>query len=720
MSEQNSIDEQSKNHSLDDYRKGAGAEMTTNDGQKINSTDDSLKAGGRGPTLLEDFHFQEKLSTFDRERIPERVVHARGTGAHGYFQPYASMAKFTKAKFLADPAVKTPVFVRFSTVAGSRGSADSVRDVRGFSVKFYTEDGNYDIVGNNIPVFFIQDAIKFPDLIHAVKPEPDNEMPQASTAHPSFWDFISLIPESMHMIMWILSDRTVPRNFRTMQGFGIHTFRWVNAEGKSRFIKYHWKPLAGVHSNVFDEAQKIAGKDPDFHRRDLAESIDQGDYPEYELGVQIIEEEDELKFDFDILDSTKLIPEELVPVQPIGKMVLNRNPDNFFAETEQVAFRPSNIVSGIDFSDDPLLQGRLMSYHDTQLHRLGSPNLVQLPINRPVCPFSNNNQDGRMQMEIKTSRVNYSPNSLGGNLPAPVPEADGGFVHHPERVEGHKVRERSPSFADHFSQATLFWNSLSTGEQDRLVEAAHFELGKVPHVEIKQRMLDRFNKVDGELAKRVAKGLGLPAPTEPATPNHGQKSAALSQAHTTKTAKGRKVAILAADGVNAAQIVMVKQSLSALHISSEVVSLFGGTIVNTEGGKIEVDQTFLTTASVLYDAIYVPGGEQSIEALIAHGDPLSFIHEAFKHFKPMAATGEGVDLMIQADLKGIDSSQVNGKMSSQLGVIASRDPADMATFTITFIDAIKEHRFWTRPVPGTASVKAAAARMLIEKQQVKS
>ena len=720
MSEQNSINEQSKNHSLDDYRKGAGAEMTTNDGQKINSTDDSLKAGGRGPTLLEDFHFQEKLSTFDRERIPERVVHARGAGAHGYFQPYAGMAEFTKAKFLADPTVKTPVFVRFSTVGGSRGSADAVRDVRGFSVKFYTEDGNYDIVGNNIPVFFIQDAIKFPDLVHAIKPEPDHEMPQASTAHPSFWDFISLIPESMHMIMWILSDRTVPRNFRTMQGFGIHTFRWVNAEGKSRFIKYHWKPLAGVHSNVFDEAQKIAGKDPDFHRRDLAESIDKGDYPEYELGVQIIEEADELKFDFDILDSTKLIPEELVPVQPIGKMVLNRNPDNFFAETEQVAFRPSNIVSGIDFSDDPLLQGRLMSYHDTQLHRLGSPNLVQLPINRPVCPFSNNNQDGRMQMEIKTSRVNYSPNSLGGNLPAPVAEADGGFVHYPERVEGHKVRERSPSFADHFSQATLFWNSLSTGEQDRVVEAAHFELGKVPQTEVKQRMLDRFNKVDGELAKRVAKGLGLPAPTEPATPNHGQTSAALSQANTTKTAKGRKVAILAADGVNAAQIAMIKQSLGALHINSEVVSLYGGSIVNSEGGQIEVDKTFLTTASVLYDAIYVPGGERSIEALTAHGDPLSFIQEAFKHFKPMAASGEGVDLMIQANLQGIDSSQVNGSISTQLGVIASRDTADMATFAKTFIDAIKEHRFWTRPIPGTASVKAAAAKMLMEKERVAS
>ncbi len=719
MSKQNSTDEQSKNHSLDDYRKGAGEDMTTNDGQKISSTDDSLKAGGRGPTLVEDFHFQEKLSTFDRERIPERVVHARGAGAHGYFQPYASMAEFTKAKFLADPAVKTPVFTRFSTVAGSRGSADSVRDVRGFSVKFYTEDGNYDIVGNNIPVFFIQDAIKFPDLVHAIKPEPDNEMPQASTAHPSFWDFISLIPESMHMTMWLLSDRTVPRNFRTMQGFGIHTFRWVNAEGKSRFIKYHWKPMAGVHSNVFDEAQKIAGKDPDFHRRDLAESIDKGDYPEYELGVQIIEEEDELKFDFDILDATKLIPEELYPVQPIGKMVLNRNPDNFFAETEQVAFRPSNIVAGIDFSDDPLLQGRLMSYHDTQLHRLGSPNFVQLPINRPVCPFSNNNQDGRMQMEIKTSRVNYSPNSLGGNLPAPVAEADGGFVHYPERVEGHKVRERSPSFADHFSQATLFWNSLSTGEQDRVVEAAHFELGKVPQVEVKQRMLDRFNKVDGELAKRVAKGLGMPAPTEPA-PNHGQKSAALSQANTTKTAKGRKVAILAADGVNSAQIAMLKQSLSAMHINSEVVSLYGGSIVNTEGDKIEVDKTFLTTASVLYDAIYVPGGEQSIEALTAHGDPLSFIHEAFKHFKPIAATGEGVDLLMQANLQGIDSSQVNGKMSSQLGVVASRDAAEMATFATTFIDAIKEHRFWTRPIPGTASVKAAAERMLMEKERVAS
>ncbi len=710
MNEQNSVDEQSKDRSLDNYRKETGESLTTDDGHLISSTDDSLKAGARGPTLLEDFHFQEKLTSFDRERIPERVVHARGSGAHGYFQPYASMSEFTKAKFLQDSAIKTPVFTRFSTVGGSRGSADAVRDVRGFSVKFYTEDGNYDIVGNNIPVFFIQDAIKFPDIAHAIKPEPDNEMPQASTAHPSFWDFISLVSESMHMVMWLLSDRTVPRNFRTMQGFGVHTFRWVNAAGKSRFIKYHWKPLAGVHSNVFDEAQKIAGKDPDFHRRDLWEAIEKGDYPEYELGVQIVEEEDELKFDFDILDSTKLIPEELVPVQPIGKMVLDRNPDNFFAETEQVAFRPSNVVSGIDFSNDPLLQGRLFSYHDSQLHRLGSPNFVHLPINRPVCPFSNNNQDGRMQMEIKTSRVNYSPNSLGDNLPAPVTEEDGGFIHYPERVEGHKIRERSPSFADHYNQATLFWNSLSTGEQDRLVEAAHFELGKVKDKKVKERMIDRFNQVDGELAKRIAQGLGMPAPSEPASPNHGNKSAALSQEHTIKTAQGRKIAILAATGVNGAQLMVMEQALNTMGVDTEIVSQFGGSINSTDGQNIEVQQTFLITASVLYDAIYVPGGAQSIAALKTHGEALNFIQEAYKHFKPIAAAGEGVDLLLQLDLPGTDLSQTNGQVNDQLGIVTSRDASDMQAFAQAFIESIAEHRYWQRPVPGTASMEAAAAQ----------
>jgi catalase len=696
MSEQKSSHEQSKNQNLEDYRKGPGDHLTTDQGVALSDTDNSLKAGTSGPTLLEDFHFQQKLTSFDRERIPERVVHARGSGAHGYFQPYESMAEFTKAKFLQDPSVKTPVFARFSTVGGSRGSADAVRDVRGFSVKFYTEEGNYDIVGNNLPVFFIQDAIKFPDIIHAVKPEPDNEMPQASTAHPSFWDFISLVPESMHMIMWLLSDRTLPRNFRSMQGFGVHTFRWVNAEGKSRFVKYHWKPVAGVHSNVFDEAQKIAGKDPDFHRRDLWESIEKGNFPEYELGVQIVEEGDEHQFDFDILDATKLIPEEIVPVRPVGKMVLNRNPDNFFAETEQVAFQPSNVVPGIDFSDDPLLQGRLFSYHDTQQYRLGSPNFVHLPINRPVCPFHNNQQDGRMQMEIKTSRVNYSPNSLGDNAPAPVPEAEGSFTHTPERVEGHVVRERSPSFSDHFSQATLFWNSLSTVEKEHLVEASHFELGKVTSPEVQQRMVDRFNQVDHELAKKVAMGLGLPEPTKPETSNHGKSSAALSQQNTVKTAKGRKVAILAADGVDGAQLAAIEQALKDNQTLAEIVSNSGGTIETTDGKKVAVDKTFLTSASVLFDAIHVPGGAQSVKILRADPEALNFVSESFKHFKPIAASGEGVNLLVDANLKGVSLSHSERESASQLGVIADQTGERMDAFARDFVDAIKEHRFWER------------------------
>ncbi|MGV0026735.1 catalase, partial [Phormidesmis priestleyi] len=671
MTEQKNVNENTKNEALDAYREAAGDQFTSDQGVKINDTDNSLKAGSRGPTLLEDFHFQEKISSFDRERIPERVVHARGTGAHGYFQPYESMAELTKAKFLQDPSVKTPVFVRFSTVGGSRGSADSVRDVRGFSVKFYTEDGNYDIVGNNVPVFFIQDAIKFPDIVHAIKPEPHNEIPQASTAHPNFWDFISLVPESMHMIMWVLSDRTLPRSFSRMQGFGVHTFRWVNAEGKSRFVKYHWKPILGVHSLVFDEAQKLAGKDPDFHRRDLSDSIEMGNYPEFELGVQIIEEEDEHKFDFDILDATKLIPEELVPVRPIGKMVVNRNPDNFFAETEQVAFQPSNIVPGVDFSDDPLLQGRLFSYHDTQLHRLGSPNFVHLPINRPVCPFHNNQQDGRMQMQVKTSHVNYSPNSLGENKPEVVSEAEGAFVAHKERVEGHVIRERSSSFSDHFSQATLFWNSLSEVEKGHLVAAAHFELGKVGDRGVRERMVDRFNHVDHELAKRVAEGIGVAAPTQAAVENHGQSSAALSQTDTPKTAKGRKVAILAADGVDASQIMAIKQALKEVDAKAEIVAKFMGTIKAADGQELEVDKTFLTGASVMFDAVYVPGGAKSIEALKTNGEALNFINEAFKHCKAIAATGEGVELLRVRPLSDTFRAQWRNRIDSAYSRIGS-------------------------------------------------
>ena len=695
MTEQSQPQKTAKTEALEPFQVDAGEQLTTNQGVVVDNTDNSLKVGDRGPSLRDDFHFQEKLTHFDRERIPERVVHARGAGAHGYFQVYEPLTAYTKAQFLQDPSTQTPVFARFSTVGGSRGSADAVRDVRGFSVKFYTQEGNYDFVGNNLPVFFIQDAIKFPDVVHAIKPEPHNEIPQASTAHPSFWDFISLVPESTHMIMWLLSDRTLPRSFSRMQGFGVHTYRFVNAEGKSHFVKFHWKPLLGVHSLVFDEAQKLAGKDPDFQRRDLWESIEQGDYPEFELGVQIIEEADEHKFDFDILDATKLIPEELVPVRPIGKMVLNRNPENFFAETEQVAFQPSNVVPGIDFSDDPLLQGRLFSYHDTQLHRLGSPNFAQLPINRPVCPFHNNQQDGRMQMEVKTSRVNYFPNSLGDGQPAPS-ETDG-YVHYTERTEGQKVRERSPSFSDHFSQATLFWNSLSAVEKEHLVAAAHFEMGKVEDQGVRERMVDRLNHVDHELAKLVAMGIGVAAPTQAVTKNHGQSSPAVSQefsALAVKTAKGRKVAILAADGVDAEQVSVMKQELTKAGAHAQIVSKFMGTIKSADGEALMVDKTFLTSASVMFDAIYVPGGAQSIDALKANGDAIHFIDEAFRHCKAIAATGEGVELLKGSNLQGITLS--DHSLQDDQGVITAKTPSNLSKVAKSFVAAIAQHRFWTR------------------------
>ncbi|MEH2084289.1 MAG: catalase [Nostoc sp.] len=697
MSEHNPIDEQSKQKALDSSRQEAGEYLTTNQGVRVNSTNDSLKAGSRGPTLVEDFHFREKLAHFDRERIPERVVHARGAGVHGYFQPYESLAEYTKAKFLQDPSVKTPVFVRFSTVAGFRGSADTARDVRGFAVRFYTEDGNYDIVGNNIPVFFIQDAIKFPDLIHAVKPEPHNEIPQAGTAHDNFWDFISLMPESMHMIMWILSDRTLPRSYRMMQGFGIHTFRFVNEQGKARFVKFHWKPILGVHSIVWDEAQKAGGKDPDFHRRDLGDAIEMGDYPEFELGVQIVEEEDELKFDFDILDSTKLIPEELVPVKPIGKMVLNRNPDNYFAETEQVAFQPANVVPGIDFSDDPLLQGRIFSYADTQVHRLGSANYTDLPINRPVCPFHNNQRDGVMQYNIPTSKVNYYPNSLGNGCPMTAPENLGGFVSYQERVEGNKIRERSPSFQDHFSQATLFWNSLSDPEKEHLVKAAHFELGKVMNLAVKERMLELFNSVDHQLATRIAEGLGLSAPTE-VKPNHGQKSPALSiqtmlEKMPEKTIKSRRIAILAADGVNAQELGALQQALMQQGAHAKIVATHGGKIRGDDGQEIPVEMTFVTAASVMFDAVYVPGGAQSIKTLKQEGEAINFINEAFKHCKTIAATSEGVELLSMANIEGVKLSQDGAR--SEMGVVTSSE-SDLKSVADDFISAIAQHRHWMR------------------------
>jgi catalase len=475
--------------------------LTTNQGLPVSDNQNSLRAGSRGPTLLEDFVLREKITHFDHERTPERIVHARGAGAHGYFQPYQSMKKVTKAAFLSDPKVKTPVFVRFSTVAGERGSADLARDVRGFAVKFYTSEGNFDLVGNNIPVFFIQDAMKFPDLIHSVKIEPDRGFPQAASAHDTFWDFISLMPESMHMIMWVMSDRGIPRSFRMMEGFGIHTFRLVNEAGKIQFVKFHWRPKLGTSSVLWDEAVKINGADTDFHRRDLWEAIASGDFPEFELGFQIFDEKFADRFEFDVLDATKLIPEELVPLQMVGKMVLDRNPDNFFAETEQVAFCPSHLVPGLDFSEDPLLQGRLFSYLDTQLSRLGGPNFHEIPVNAPQCPFHNFQRDGIHRMGVPTGRVGYEPNSLSAD--APRESMDRGFTTSSRPMEGNPVRVRSESFSDHYSQARLFYKSITPPEKKHLANALTFELGKLETEAIRLRMLGHLLLIDKDLADAV-------------------------------------------------------------------------------------------------------------------------------------------------------------------------------------------------------------------------
>ena len=686
---------------------GAAQFLTTNQGLKINDNNNSLKAGDRGPTLLEDFILREKTTHFDHERIPERIVHARGSGAHGIFKVYESLDKYTKAAFLNDTATETPVFVRFSTVAGSRGSSDLARDVRGFAVKFYTSEGIYDLVGNNMPVFFIQDAIKFPDLVHAVKPEPHHEMPQAASAHDTFWDFISLMPESMHMVMWQMSDRALPRSYRMMEGFGVHTFRFINAKNESSFVKLHWKPLLGVHSIAWDEAQNISGKDPDFHRRDLWESIEAGNFPEWELGLQIIPEADEFKFSFDLLDPTKLIPEELIPVMRVGKMTLNRNPDNFFAETEQVAFHPGHIVPGIDFSNDPLLQGRLFSYTDTQLSRLGGPNFHEIPINRPVSPVHNNQRDGHMRHTINAAKTNYHPNSISDDSPMQAKVAEGGFVSHAERIDAVKVRERSKSFFDHFSQATLFFNSQSKPEQQHLIDAFTFELGKVEKVYIRERMLGLLTQVDKTLAAKVADGLGLPLPKAPARPmNHGvsadadkkdtepiivkpviDKSAALSMEGTVKdTVKTRKVAFLVADGVKDESLNKMKKALLDNGATVKIISLTQGT-VNTEDGKpITVDGSFLTDASVLYDAVYIPDGKKSIAALMTEANAIHFVNEAYKHCKAIATGPDGAAFLKETYVKEIELKKLN---MEEAGVITDGN-------SDKFIGCIASHRFWNR------------------------
>jgi len=638
---------------------GAGAEihqshdqnhprLTTNQGVPVADDQNSLRAGPRGPGLLEDFALLEKIHHFDHERIPERVVHARGAGAHGYFEVTDGLADVTKADLFQRKGEKTPVFVRFSTVAGNRGSTDLARDVRGFATKFYTKEGIWDLVGNNIPVFFIQDAIKFPDIIHAVKEEPDRGFPQAQSAHDTFWDFVSLTPESMHMIMWIMSDRAIPRSFRMMEGFSVHSFRFVNDAGKSTYVKFHWKPKLGMQSVVWDEALKISGADPDFHRRDLYNAIEMGDFPEYELGVQLFDEAFAQKFDFDVLDATKLIPEEVLPVRIVGRMVLDRNPANVFSETEQVAFCTSHVVPGIDFTNDPLLQGRNFSYLDTQLKRLGSPNFAQIPINAPRCPMHNFQRDGHMQMLLQPGRVSYEPSGLDDDGPREDPK--GGYTSFPERVEGDKLRVRSESFADHYSQARQFYISQTPTEQFHIAKALTFELSKCETPKVRARMLSRLLNIDRGLAQEVADGLGFKgeieaAPAKVRTRTDLPASPKLSiLANQKPTLQGRMVGCLVSEGGDMALVEALRAAVTAeggvfKTVAPKVGAVDGGADFQLAGGP-----------SVLFDAVALVIAPEATSKLTKDGVAKSFVADAYDHAKVIGYTAGAAMLLDKADV----------------------------------------------------------------------
>lgn len=678
---------------LDEFRRDAtGEALTTNHGVKIANNQNSLRAGLRGSTLIEDFILREKITHFDHERIPERIVHARGVGAHGYFQAYAGNEKYTKAAFLTDPNVETPVFVRFSTVQGPRGSADTVRDIRGFAIKFYTQEGNYDMVCNNAPVFFVQDGIKFPDFVHAVKPEPPTEIPTGASAHDTFWDFVSLVPESAHTVMWAMSDRAIPRNLRSMQGFGVHTFRLINAEGKAIFVKFHWTPKQGMAQLVWDEAQKIAGKDPDFHRRDLYDAINSGNYPEWELGIQIVEEEDEMKFDFDLLDPTKIIPEELVPVTPIGKMVLNRNVDNFFDETEQIAFCPGHIVPGIDFSNDPLLQARLFSYTDTQLSRLGGPNFHQLPINRAVCPFHNNQRDGMHQSFVHRGAASYEPDSVDNNWPVETPAAahGGGFESYQERVDGRKIRDRSESFGDHFSQARLYYQSLAPYEQKHVVDAYTFELSKVQRLHIREREVKEIlANIDLDLAQKVGKNLGIEVPdTGKSFKNSSvEKSAKLSfEAFVPEDIKARKIAVLVHDKVNEANVAAILAWAQAESAVAHILTPTPAPVLSNAQSPLPSNGMQKGEPSVMYDAVVIVDGD-NYDAVKADGVATHYILEAYKHLKPIVFLGDKKALV--EDLR----------LVMDKGTVVTEDFNSVST---EFKDLIRAHRVWEREMVAEA------------------
>ena len=684
--------------SLDRVRVDSGGKaLTTNQGVAIADNQNSLKAGLRGPALLEDFILREKITHFDHERIPERIVHARGSGAHGYFECYRPLADLTQASLFAEAGKRTPVFVRFSTVAGERGSSDTARDVRGFAVKFYTDEGNWDLVGNNIPVFFIQDAMKFPDLIHAAKPEPHFAMPQAATAHDTFWDFVSLMPESTHMLMWIMSDRAIPRSFRMMQGFGVHTFRFVNSKGQSRFVKFHWNPVAGTHSLAWDEAVKISGADPDFHRRDLWEAIEAGAYPEWELSVQVFTEEQAEKLSFDVLDATKLIPEELVKLTPIGKMVLNRNPDNFFAETEQVAFCTAHIVPGLDFSNDPLLAGRIHSYVDTQISRLGGPNFHEIPINSPVAQVHNNQRDGLHRQAIPRGRVAYEPNSLAGGCPFQAGVQ--GFRSFPQALEGDSVRGKPEKFAEHYNQATLFWNSQSEAEQQHIIRAFRFELTHVQVPAVRSRVIAQLRNVDDELARRVAHGIGITELPEPLPrvlkrqpKSEIERSPALSLLARPGEMgiKTRKVAILIAEGVDSKAAAQVHTALAAQGAVARLVGIQLGQVGGTDDTRLDVEISMEAAPAAVWDALVIPGGEGAFTALAASGHALEFLKDQYRHCKPILLIGAARALLGQAN---IPDTLPSGEDDPGLLLL---EPAEVAAGVTAFVKALAQHRHFGR------------------------
>jgi catalase len=657
----------------------SGEFLTTAQGLRLPDTDHSLKAGERGPTLLEDFHLREKITHFDHERIPERVVHARGAAAHGIFEAYGTARSVTKAGFLAEKGRQTEVFTRFSTVLGSRGSADTVRDTRGFAVKFYTDEGNFDLVGNNMPVFFIQDGIKFPDVIHAAKPHPDREIPQAQSAHDSFWDFASLHTEATHHVMWNMSDRGIPRSYRTMEGFGVHTFRLVNEAGESSLVKFHWKPAAGVHSLVWEEAQITAGVDPDFHRRDMADGIEAGAFLEYELGIQVMPDDGTDSFEgIDLLDPTKMVPEELAPVQLIGKLTLNRNPANYFAETEQVAFHSGNLVPGIEVTNDPLLQARLFSYLDTQLTRLGGPNFSQLPVNRPHCPVNDMLRDGMHQTAIPDGLAPYRPNSIDGGEPLVATADEGGYVQTPRAVEGTVVRASPVSFSDHFSQPAMFYRSLTPLEQAHIVEAFTFELGKCYEQAIKERELQVLANVDADLCAQVAAGLGLPAP-DGNPPTDGGRSPALSQVITEPgPIAGRKIGIVADAGSDLAGIDKVRSAAAKLGATVLVIAPVGGVL--SDGSHPQtVDRTLLTTRSVEFDALVVAGGTTPTRDIKL----TLLLQEAFRHCKILAAWGDGAAILDAAGITASGAGVVTGDTAAK-------------SFTDQLTAAVGLHRAWDR------------------------